>query len=1044
MEKYVRVKPLGKGSFGAAILIRRKADNQLLVVKEVNLTKMSAKEREEARNECKVLQQLNHPNIVRYIEHYELRGVLYIIMEYADGGDLAEKIRASPGRMREDTIMYYFSQLCLALEYLHSRHILHRDIKTMNIFLMKNGAVKLGDFGISTVLRNTMGMANTVCGTPYYFSPELCRNKPYNNRSDVWAMGVVLYELATGKHPFDGNSMTQLMQRIVRNSVPSVPSNYSKEMRQLCDLCLQKDPSRRPNIKQLLAHPCVRRALEKLETDLMLATQCRIRLQDIIDFPMKNEPMRQPSRSNSPEAPRVAAAPTGSSPQQVIVNRPNNVAAIQQAKNDLDRVDAFIHQLGKPVNDYAKDAIQAFMKRKQEELAARKAKEAEALKRQEERNAELRRVMDEHHKQMLEHAKLRQQRLQQQHNQVPSHMMEPPASARQPLSQEREASPAPPAVPVKAKEQKRPSVLGVYGSPTPRRNVRHVLAANSPRVTKPVVAQKGPSASPVAQQLQFPIGKQPPAALPPHLDHALTPPARVLNPSPAAVVPIAKASNWVDRQQDRRRSEVEQKQQKRLDDDKKAVRDLDAYVVGRPVGGGSNPLQGNAGPTKKVIDPELEAWVQRQQANRKDARPSPRVHNDRDEMPAGVEARRRQPTLSPEPLAPELRRHVSQADLVLRQQDGRRAEPVRRSMGDLPVTHEVLLEELPKPRTPPSNRSSGRSGRSVPNAQLVSVQPTFSRSSSISNAEPKPLSDVDDEIRDLGPHRMMTYNNARGNLNDGRDLVRYANEHDEVDLHCEENLAVPEIIRIASSHVAEFQSDVGDFRSDESTDVPVDAYEAMLSHLQHVLEPSHPSSHAANRHKAAINDAGGMSDDVVDTEEYMLNNDDDEEEDEDEDFEDEVPLTPSQHVGRNGSNNNNLHQLDENGSESGGEMDIGDDGLPDLASTFYLRNYCGVGFKGQYAVNPSNGTALFPSRSVSKQTNYFQLRVVLERALGSAVVNKTLFLLHGDLTADTLQHIRETIATGAVQRSKRQEGPSPSEVDDFLALCCQMIYFAEG
>ena len=112
------------------------------------------------------------------------------------------------------------------------------------------------------------------------FLTELCRNKPYNNRSDVWAMGVVLYELATGKHPFDGNSMTQLMQRIVRNSVPSVPSNYSKEMRQLCDLCLQKDPSRRPNIKQLLAHPCVRTALEKRQ--FMLATQaasgCRISL----------------------------------------------------------------------------------------------------------------------------------------------------------------------------------------------------------------------------------------------------------------------------------------------------------------------------------------------------------------------------------------------------------------------------------------------------------------------------------------------------------------------------------------------------------------------------------------------------------------------------------------------------------------------------------------------------------------------------------------------------------------------------------------------
>ncbi|MDP2059237.1 MAG: protein kinase, partial [Flavobacteriaceae bacterium] len=167
MEKYVKVKPLGKGSFGAAVLIRRREDGMHFVVKEVNIAKMGPKEREEARNEVRVLQQLSHPNIVRYVEHFEKSGVLYIVMEYADGGDLHTKIKEQRNmRMKEETIFHYFAQLCLAMEYLHSRHILHRDIKTMNIFLTSNGTVKLGDFGISTVLRNTMGMANTVCGTP--------------------------------------------------------------------------------------------------------------------------------------------------------------------------------------------------------------------------------------------------------------------------------------------------------------------------------------------------------------------------------------------------------------------------------------------------------------------------------------------------------------------------------------------------------------------------------------------------------------------------------------------------------------------------------------------------------------------------------------------------------------------------------------------------------------------------------------------------------------------------------------------------------------
>ncbi|RNF11389.1 putative protein kinase, putative,serine/threonine-protein kinase Nek1 [Trypanosoma rangeli] len=287
MERYTKIRVLGKGSFGSAILIKRRSDNALLVIKEVFLGKMSKKEREEARHECRVLQKLSHPNIVRYVEHFENRDNLYIVMEYCDGGDLHGKLKMGP--MKESTILYYYSQICLAMEYLHSRHILHRDIKTMNVFLMKNGSAKLGDFGISTVLRNTMGMANTMCGTPYYFSPEICRNKPYNNKSDVWALGVLLYEMATGKHPFDGSSMQQLMQRIVKGTYPPLPSHFSSEFRNVVDWCLQKDPSRRPSIKQTLALPIIRRSLEQLEENLMLATQCKVRLKDIIDFEVGGE-----------------------------------------------------------------------------------------------------------------------------------------------------------------------------------------------------------------------------------------------------------------------------------------------------------------------------------------------------------------------------------------------------------------------------------------------------------------------------------------------------------------------------------------------------------------------------------------------------------------------------------------------------------------------------------------------------------------------------------------------------------------------------------
>jgi NIMA (never in mitosis gene a)-related kinase 1/4/5 len=103
----------------------------------------------------------------------------------------------------------------LALEYVHGRKVLHRDLKTQNIFLTGNNTVKLGDFGISKVLENTNRAAMTVVGTPYYMSPEVCQNSPYSYKSDVWALGCVLYELCTLKHAFSADNLLGLVYKIV-------------------------------------------------------------------------------------------------------------------------------------------------------------------------------------------------------------------------------------------------------------------------------------------------------------------------------------------------------------------------------------------------------------------------------------------------------------------------------------------------------------------------------------------------------------------------------------------------------------------------------------------------------------------------------------------------------------------------------------------------------------------------------------------------------------------------------------------------------------
>lgn len=149
-------------------------------------------------------------------------------------GDLFGKISNRKGvHFSEDEILDMFVQICLALKHVHDRKILHRDLKTQNIFLTKKDMIKLGDFGIARVLHNTNELAKTAIGTPYYLSPEICENRPYNNKSDIWSLGCILYEMATLRHAFEAGDMKGLVLKILRGSYPPLPQYYSKDMRTL-------------------------------------------------------------------------------------------------------------------------------------------------------------------------------------------------------------------------------------------------------------------------------------------------------------------------------------------------------------------------------------------------------------------------------------------------------------------------------------------------------------------------------------------------------------------------------------------------------------------------------------------------------------------------------------------------------------------------------------------------------------------------------------------------------------------------------------------
>ena len=220
---------------------------------------MTPQEKREAYHEAKVMSAFDHPNIIKFKEVYTTtNGKLNIVMNYADGGDLSSKLKSQRGRIfSENEILDIFVQICLAIKHVHDRKVLHRDIKGQNIFLMKNGMIKLGDFGISKVLTSTIDKARTMVGTPYYLSPEIVEGKPYNFKSDVWSLGVLLYELCTLKPPFDGSSIRQLGMNIVRGTYPPLPAHFTKELKGLVAGQLTVDPNKRPTVGQMLKMPFI-------------------------------------------------------------------------------------------------------------------------------------------------------------------------------------------------------------------------------------------------------------------------------------------------------------------------------------------------------------------------------------------------------------------------------------------------------------------------------------------------------------------------------------------------------------------------------------------------------------------------------------------------------------------------------------------------------------------------------------------------------------------------------------------------------------------
>lgn len=260
-KKYQKIREIGRGSFGQAILVKNIQNDTLYVMKIIPVQRLPPEQQQAAMNEVNVLKMLKHENIIEYHESFTTPdGYLCIVMSYADGGDIYQKIHEAKGQhFLEEQIIDWFAQIACGLKHIHDRNILHRDLKTQNIFLTKDNKIKLGDFGISKILNSENDLANTFIGTPYYLAPELCENKGYNQKSDVWALGCVLYEMTTLKHAFNAKNIGSLILKILKGDYPPIPKRYSANLRKLINSMLQRDPNLRPSIDEILSLPFIQK-----------------------------------------------------------------------------------------------------------------------------------------------------------------------------------------------------------------------------------------------------------------------------------------------------------------------------------------------------------------------------------------------------------------------------------------------------------------------------------------------------------------------------------------------------------------------------------------------------------------------------------------------------------------------------------------------------------------------------------------------------------------------------------------------------------------
>ena len=248
-SKYEIIQEIGRGAFSVVYKVKSKENNNIYCLKKINTLKTKDKE-----NEVKILSNLSHPNLIKCFYSFSNSENIYIIMDFCEFGDLfslLQSVKKKKVFVNEDIIWNIAIQVLVGLNYLHSKKIIHRDIKLLNLFMTKDKKIKIGDMGMSTVFHEDELIHSRV-GTPLYIAPELVKKEKYDYKIDIWSLGCSLYHLAKTNPPFTDENLIKLGNAIINDQPPRLPVCYSDELYDFILRLMTKNKDRRPSAIEAL------------------------------------------------------------------------------------------------------------------------------------------------------------------------------------------------------------------------------------------------------------------------------------------------------------------------------------------------------------------------------------------------------------------------------------------------------------------------------------------------------------------------------------------------------------------------------------------------------------------------------------------------------------------------------------------------------------------------------------------------------------------------------------------------------------------------